>query len=216
VRGVGGGLTVENIPLRALITFAYDIGDEQLSGGPRWIEDDHFDIIAKLDMPVPEGPEGDARIKLMLRSLLADRFQLMVHRETRERPVYALIIARKGAKLKESAAATKGPNVTVGRGLLRATKVKMDTLARALSNQLERTVIDRTGLTADYDFELKFSHDIRPTKAFPGPEKSDAPPAADAPDIFTALQEQLGLKLESQNGPVEMIVIDRVEKPSSN
>jgi bla regulator protein blaR1 len=166
--------------------------------------------VAKPEGPVPAGPEGDARIKLMVRSLLTDRFRLTIHRETRERPVYALLVVRKGAKLKESAAAAKGPNVSVGRGQLRAEKVRMDSFARVLSNQLGRTVIDKTGLTADYDFELEFGPDIRQTNAPPGLEQSDAP------GIFTALQEQLGLKLESQNGPVEMIVIDQIEKPSVN
>jgi uncharacterized protein (TIGR03435 family) len=222
-RGVGGRFTAENVPLRALITFAYEIRDQQLTGAPRWIDDDRFDIVAKPDRTVPVGPQGEAAIKGMVRSLLAERFDLVVHRETRIQPLYSLVVAKNGPRMTESAPETapetKGPNVSMERGQITATGTKMDTFARVLSNQLGRTVIDKTGLSADYDFKLVFAPVRQLNLSADGvleTSKSDSLPVYDGPSIFTALQEQLGVKLESQNGPVDIIVVDRVEKPSAN
>jgi uncharacterized protein (TIGR03435 family) len=218
-RGVGGRFTAENVPLRALITFAYEIRDRQLTGAPRWIDDDRFDIVAKPDRTVPVCPQGEAAIKGMLRSLLAERFDLVVHRETGIQPLYSLVVAKNGPRMTESAPETKGPNVSVERGQITATGTKMDTIDRVLSNQLGRTVIDKTGLSADYDFKLVFAPLRQLNLSADGvleTSKSDSLPVYDGPAIFTALREQLGVKLESQNGPVDIIVIDRVEKPSGN
>jgi len=162
--------------------------------------------------------------------LLADRFQLTLHRETKEQSVYALLVAKNGPKLQESqtkdgqakeGTGPRGPMMRMGRGELSGQGVALDMLTRTLSSQLGRTVIDRTGLKGNFDFKLTWTPDPGQSAGPPGggpPPGADAPPPPDpnGPSIFTALQEQLGLRLESQKGPVEMLVIDRVEKPSEN
>jgi len=224
-RGVGGRFTTENVPLKMLITFAYDIRDHQLSGGPGWMNDDRFDIAAKPDRDIPSGDAGNQTIRLMVQSMLAERFHLVVHRETREMPIYALVIAKGGPKMTEAAPESRGSGFRMkGRGQMTVTKAKMEMFVRVLSNQVGRTVVDKTGLTADYDFKLEYAPDMaQPLVGKDGVpagvsnvEKGDAPNAPDLPSLFTALQEQLGLRLEPQKGPVEIVVVDRAEKPSEN
>lgn len=232
----GGGLRMTNVPLRVLITQAYDIRDFQLSGGPGWMNSDRYDITAKADRsaatdsPPPDPRQlSDSQVKTMmeqmrerLRSLLADRFQLAIHRETKDAPVYALVVAKGGSKLQE--AKEGAPNqrrMMMGRGQINGEGVKLEFLAQVLSNQLGRPVLDKTGLTGNYDIKLTWTPD--PGQGIggplgPPPPGVEPPPPADpnGPSLFTAVQEQLGLRLESQKGPVEMIVIDHVEKPSEN
>jgi uncharacterized protein (TIGR03435 family) len=169
----------------------------------------------------------------MLQPALAERFKLKVHSETKQLPVYELIVAKGGAKLKEATAGDtyangiKGPDgvgrggmMRSGPGQLTAQAVPMTSLANLLSQQLHRTVLDKTGLTAKYDLELNWTPDQGSDPMFKGPEgspqRADAAPDSSGPSIFTALQEQLGLKLQSANGPVETLVIDHVEMPSEN
>lgn len=218
----GGRMTATNITLQMLILNAYKIQSFQIAEGPDWIRSDRFDINAKADSdPTPE------QRQLMLQSLLAERFKLAVHRETREMPVYALVLARAdgkpGPQLRpsdidcEELARTKtkpplpvtgpGPRPVApcrmtlgGNGRLQAGALKIPNLVASLSSIVNRVVIDRTGLTGSFDLELQWS-----------PEQSAD---TSGPSIFTALQEQLGLKLESTRGPVEVLVIDRVEQPS--
>jgi len=230
------GLRTTNAPLRMLIAFAYNIRDFQLSGGPGWIGTDRYDIQAKGERSpgtekVPDDPRRmtDAQRAAMqekmrerVRALLAERFHLVIHRETREGPVYALVVAKGGPKLK---AVEESPDAQVGlrggRGQLTGFAAPTPMLASFLSNQLGRPVLDKTELKGKYDFKLEWAPDPSQGGDKPGqlPPGVDAPPPytdPEGPSIFTALQEQLGLRLESQKGPVETIVIDRVEKPSEN
>ena len=245
----GGQFTATNTPLRLLIRNAYLIQDVQLVGGPDWVGSNRFDIIAKAEGDVPLAPPGTAGpMQLMLRALLAERFKLAVHNETRELPIYALVVARSDGKLGEkvrpatvdcaaifAAARARGgqppppPNPgermpcgsRIGPGVLNAGSFSLSQLSVTLSQIVNRTVVDRTGLTGNFDFDLLWTPDQLPQRA-PG-TPADQPLRTNGaeidpngPSIFTALQEQLGLKLESQRGPVEVLVIDRVEQPTAD
>ena len=229
----GGGLRVSGATLRMLITFAYDVRDFQVSGGPGWINSDRFDINARAERSsgadeTPADPRqmtdqqrktSMQQARERLRALLAERFQLAVHRDSREQSVYALVVGKNGPKLQE-AKGGPGPMMRMGMGQFNGQGVEMQMLATVLSDQVGRTVIDRTGLKGKFDIKLQWTPD--PGQGFgppgPPPPGVEAPPPLDpnGPSIFTALQEQLGLRLESQKGQVEALVIDRVEKPSEN
>jgi uncharacterized protein (TIGR03435 family) len=221
----GGNFSVGNQTLQTLITFAYQLQRFQLIA-PDWINTARYDIVAKAGRDFPIGAFGSLSLEaIMLRTLLADRFKLAAHRETREMPIYALVVARADGQLgprlrrpstdfcaqRRKAAATAPPPpmsadapVCGIRGTgseLTAGSFPLSSFAGLLSGQVRRTVIDRTGLTGEWDFDLKWS----PL------DGQGADP--DRPAIFTALQEQLGLKLEATTGPVEVLVIDRVERP---
>jgi uncharacterized protein (TIGR03435 family) len=229
------GYSATNISLKMLVQGAYGIREDLISGAPSWADSARFDIDAKV-----AGSDVDALKKLspeqrrlVLQPLLADRFKLKVHTETKQLPVYELVLAKGGSKLKEAnpgdtyAKGIKGPDgvgrggmMRVGRGQLTAQAVPMTSLANLLSQQLHRTVIDKTGLTGKYDLELNWTPDQGSDPMFKGtdgsPQRADAAPDTSGPSIFTALQEQLGLKLQSAKGPVETLVIDHVEMPSEN
>jgi uncharacterized protein (TIGR03435 family) len=205
----GPKVTIEAYGLTGLIMDAYHLnGRYQISGGPTWMDSDseRFDIVA--NAPGESTPTGD-EVRLMLQTLLADRFQLKLHRETKDRPVYALIVAKNGLKLKESApdkefSSTFGGNRT---SQLTMSKATMEQFAVQLSNSgLERPVLDKTGLAGHYDITLNWIPE------FAGPPAPDS----NGVNVFTAVQEQLGLKLEPQKAPVEILVIDHAEKPSEN
>jgi len=175
---------------------------------------DLYDINAK-----PETPAQWEQVLMMIQSLLADRFQLVIRRETKEMPVYAVVVAKNGPKLK--AADELAPKVIrIRRGLLTAPQAGTPLLADQLSSFLGRNVIDKTGLTGTYDMKLEWVPDEHQVAMFAGmgvPEGFGAPaPDWHGPSLFTALEEQLGLKLESQKGPVEMFMIERIERPSAN
>jgi bla regulator protein BlaR1 len=229
------GVRVTNAPLRMLITFAYDVRDFQISGGPGWLGSERYDIQAKADpAPGSENVPDDPRkmtdqqrttkleeMKERVRALLTDRFQLTIHRETKEAPVYALVVAKGGAKLQAAKDAGDGPQgLRMGRGQLTGMGAPLQMLANILSSQLGRPVVDKTALTGKYDFKLEWTPDAGQGggPAGPLPPGVDQPPPPDpnGPTLFTAIQEQLGLRLESQRGPMEMIVIDHVEKASEN
>ena len=210
-RTAGGGLDAQNVTLRSLITFAYDVRDHQLTGGPGWMDSDRYDILAKPGEN--DNPNGEKRsfqqdfagIRLKLRKVLADRFQLVVHTETRELPVYMLTVGKNGPHLAESKSA--GLQINNRNGLMVCRKISMQQFAdHALATRLGRTVLDRTGLPGEYDFDVKYAEDRGAAAA------SDV----SGPDFLTAMQEQLGLKIESGKGPVEVLVVDRVEKASAN
>jgi uncharacterized protein (TIGR03435 family) len=233
----GRGFTATNVTARQLILSAYRVRGLQVIGGPAWIDSDRFDIDAR----TPENGPFD-QVLLMLRGLLAERFKLVIHNETKEQPIYALLLARADGKLgpqmKPSTldCSTPGSPARAARagadapppqqsvqvsscgmntetnsasGVMRGGGRSLPDLAAALANFVaERMVIDRTGLAGTFDFELRWT---------PENLRSVSPdPAADAPSIFAALQEQLGLKLESQRGPVEFLVIDSVQQPPPN
>ena len=208
----GGGLRVLNGTLRGLIESAYDIREFQIDGGPSWLNVDRFDVIARSESaPAPLSRADDmTATRIRLQALLANRFHLAVHREMRELQEYALVVDKGGLKVL-AVPPTAAPNPRSGTqttcGHMIATHATISSVLFGLSRQLRRPVIDRTGLTGRYDFELEWRPDIGPCQ--------DA--ANDnAPSIFTALQEQVGLRLESIRGPVETIVVDRAERPSEN
>jgi uncharacterized protein (TIGR03435 family) len=203
-----------NLALRDLIQFAYGVPDSQILGGPAWLDSIMFDIDAKSDPNVDAElralPSEQARHKkqLMVQALLADRFELKVHEETRLLPVYALVVAKDGPKFKPSQ--INGTTIDAGRARLHiaGSDDTIGILARELAQVLGRAVVNQTGLSGRFDLTLRWTpDDAAPLTSSP----PDIPP-----DIFTAIQEQLGLKLESTKEPVPVLVIDSVEKPSPN
>jgi bla regulator protein blaR1 len=236
------GLEFSNVTVRNLIRMAYGVEDHQITGAPGGLDSDRYNVETKLEPSVMEAfrklspdDQGIAQ-QNMMQAILADRFQLKIHRDSKELPVYALVVAKNGPKLHEAKPGDTYPNgikrpdgtrlgggsIRVGRGELTAQGLPMASIAMSLSRQVGRTVRDKTGLTGIYDFTLHWTPEegTAPMMGTPagGPQgpNSATPPDSSGPSIFTAIQEQLGLKLESQKGPVEMIVIDHVEKPSEN
>ncbi len=212
----GGRYIATGVTVRFLIAQAYAVRDFQISGGPGWTDSERYEINAKGENGIENKP---GQMALMLQDLLADRFQLKLNRETKEMPIYTLVLAKNGAKLKDSTVGAEGRRMQTGRGRIEVQGIDMAGLAMQLSQQLRRTVLDKTGLAGNYDFKLEWTPDVGQQQLGPkeigGPET--APPVdSTGPSLFTALQEQLGLRLESTKGPVEMLVIDRVEKPTEN
>ena len=236
----GGRISLTNVPLRLMIRTAYRLQDFQIIGGPEWINTARFDVAAKAD----GNPAFDQMI-VMLRALLADRFELAVHNETRELPVFALVVARTdgnvGPQMKQAetdciAGRRNAPPGTpsrplppgqsptcgfdVGFGNLKGRGVNMVALASTLSDLTRRVVLDRTGLASGFDVDLTWTPDQLPQRP---PGAADQPLQVDGvtidpngPSFFTAIQEQLGLKLESTKGRVDVLVIDRAEKPTED
>jgi uncharacterized protein (TIGR03435 family) len=216
--GVGFGLgrfSATNYPLYKLIGWAYDARDHQISGGPNWLASTNFSIEAKLDsaIPIPPGLAGSQPVRLMLQSLLAERFKLAVHKETREEQLYELVPNKGGSKLKE---VTVPGQLRMGRGELTGRGAPVLFLVNQLSQQLGHSVVDKTGLTGRYDFTLKWTPDPGVTGTPLGGPDGLPSVESSGPSIFTAVQEDLGLKLQSARGRVEIIVIDHVEKPDAN
>ena len=217
VHGNGGRLEVVNNPLRNIIRNAWNLQSFQIVGGPSWIDSERWNILAKA-----EGNPG-MQMMLMVQNLLADRFRLVAHKETREMPIYALTFARAdhslGPKLhasatdcqKEVSAAIArtgrvpgGPNSPLLCGIrsipghFELNAAALGSFARTLAPLAGRSIVDKTGLTGVYDAELTWND------------------SEEGPSLFTAIQEQLGLKLESQRGPVDVLVIDSVEHPTED
>jgi uncharacterized protein (TIGR03435 family) len=198
----GGGLKVTNGSLKGIIEMAYDVRDFQISGGPGWLSSRPWDISAR-----SASDEDTFETRRRLQALLAQRFQLRVHRETRELTAFALTVAKSGSKLVEGESANTPAGIRSGCGQMTGARASMVNLALYLSRQLERPVLDHTGLSGRYDFHLEWTPDSGPCAA---------PADGDGPSIFTALQEKLGLKLESTKSPVEVIVIDYAERADDN
>jgi len=210
----GGRFRGENIGVRFLISTAYHVRDFQLSGVPGWADSAKYDIEAK-----GLGNPSEEQLIAMLRGLLEDRFKLTYHKTTKEGPVYALLPAKGGIKLKES---NEGPCASpdpdkqdpvvcnsyfTRRNQIDAKGVTMDSFAVALATQLDRPVVDKTGFSKRFDAHLEFA----PTEV-----AADAAGNSTGQSIFTAIQEQSGLKLVPQKGPVEYFVVDNLEKPGEN
>ena len=199
------------VPLNVLIQWAYDVRDFQLTGGPDWLTSARFDVQAKTEKPISQG-----QMRRMLQELLADRCHLQLHRDTKEFSGYELTVAKNGSKLKPAAENAGRNNIQIRLGgILDGRAAPMATLAGALTILVERPVLDKTGLDGNYDFKLEYD----PSTVFSREAALGTPPVASAPgagSIFTALQEQLGLRLDSRKGPLETLVIDRLEKPSEN
>jgi uncharacterized protein (TIGR03435 family) len=196
--------------LKFLIESAYGVRDFQILNAPAWTDAQRYDINAKGE----ESTASDRNVMSQrLQDLLADRFQVKLAHETRELPIYNLVLAKSGLKIQESTIDEDHRIMQMGRGRVIVKGANMSSLAVQLSQQLGRTVVDKTGLTANYDFTLNWTPDT-PV----GPDGPKDPPGADpnGPTLFTAIQEQLGLKLESAKGPVAVLVIGTVEKPAEN
>jgi uncharacterized protein (TIGR03435 family) len=240
----GGTFRADGVPLKLLMQEAYDVKESQIIGAPAWFNTDKYNIEARADEATAEEMkhlDPDKRkdkMMLMIRSLLVERCKLAVHQETKDMAILSLVVAKNGPKLKASAppdmatadpgsapgpgAGPNGPRrgMRMGRGEVHGNSAGMEMLANILSRQLGRTVVDNTGLTGTYDFDLKWTPDENQGQMFrtPGGDAGAAPPPVQTagPTVFTAIQEQLGLKLESTKAPVAVWVIDHVEKPSAN
>jgi len=209
----GGRFEASQETVKAMVAFAYEVRDFYVSGGPGWAGTDRFEIVAKADASATP-----VQMRAMLRTLLAERFKLAVRRESKEVSLYQLVVAKDGVKssgLQESSVKIGGIRF-LGRGQIEGTGIAMSGLANYLQTLLGQVVVDKTGLTANFDFKLAWTPD-ESQAGKPGAQAGLAN-AADpgGPSIFTALQEQLGLKLDATKGPVETIVIEHVEKPSDN
>jgi uncharacterized protein (TIGR03435 family) len=241
----GGRLILTNMQVRLLIGTAYRVQSYRLVGGPRWIETESFDIVAKVNGELtPTG--GQRPFDAALKALLADRFKLVVHTETKQLPIYELVLARRDGRLGPNLirspttdcaailAQVEGPAAQAGggpppppppggqappcgmvnrNGLLSVDSAALPQLANALSAELNRRVVDRTGLSGLFNARLTWTPDPLPTGPLP-PDLSPIDP--NGPSIFTAVQEQLGLKLQPSIGPVDVLVIDSVERPTPN
>jgi uncharacterized protein (TIGR03435 family) len=214
---IGGGLgpraggetyIASNVSLRTLITTAYNVSNEQISGGPGWVDSDGFDLEAKTGRRVTR----EERL-VMMQTLLAERFKLVLRRETRQVPVYIMTVEKTGVKLREN---TTGEQSGLGAGggqrKFVGRNVPMSLLVWYLQNtwKLDRPVVDQTGLKGSYDWELEFSPEADPLKPPSDVDLSGRPP------LIEALRMQLGLRLEAQKGPAEFLTIEHVEKPSEN
>lgn len=208
----GPTLTTRGTTLKDMILWSYSLHPSQVLGGPGWVDTDKYDVVAK-----PEGGgllDGE-QIKAMLRTLMADRFQLKLRHETKELPVYALTIGKNGPKMKARTEGDGGAAFTLLIGgprwpVRNAPMAQMVSVLQMVV--LDRPVLDKTGLTGKFDFDLVWT----PDETQFGGKGSSMPADPNAPNIFTAFQEQLGLKLEPQKAPVDVLVIDGVERPSQN
>jgi uncharacterized protein (TIGR03435 family) len=233
-RQPGGRFNTFNTTVRILVTFAYQIQDYQLVEAPDWIKNTRYDIVAKMEGDPPPVRPGTGADHMMLatRTLLTERFKLKVHRETREMDMYALMMAKSdgkpGPRLKpagndcspEAIAARRGApppapgtgpvcGINFQAGRIRFGGYPLSLFAQSISNTVGRAVVDRSGLAGNWDFELNFA---APPPQGPLPPGVEVPPTdPDAPDLFTAVREQLGLRLESTRGPIEVLVIDSIE-----
>ena len=219
----GGRYSATNATLSYVIQQAYKVQPFQIIGAPAWIDSERYDIEAKA-----ADAQRNEQIGPMLQVLIEERFKAAIHGETRDLPVYFLTVAKNGSKLKAGPCLTKEPNTPlppgqpqsslcgyygIGNGSLKLTGHGIDDLADALSRILNRKVLDRTGLAGQFDFDLKWTPDSSSTFGN-GPDSAAAPDGA--PSIFTAIEEQLGLKLESGKSPIDVLVIDRIDHPSDN
>jgi uncharacterized protein (TIGR03435 family) len=223
------GFSAEHIAVHEFIRIAYDLQETQITGEPTWLHSEKYDIEAKFDPSVISGRRVSARDRrLMLQNLLADRFNLKLHRETRELPVYELVIAKNGPKFHESrlgdtyingAKRQDGQPIgqgiwMLGRGNLVSQGQPIESLISVLSRQLDRPILDKTGLKGQYDYTLQWAPEDSPTDD--GKSGAQPAPESSGPSIFAAIQEKLGLKLEPKKGPMQVLVIDHIEKPSEN
>jgi uncharacterized protein (TIGR03435 family) len=223
----GGRYIATNITLRQLIRDAYRIQEFQIVGGPGWMNSDRFDIVAKA-----EGNPSVGQMALMRQAVLTDRFNVVTHTEKREMPVYALVVKQAGTlgpKLRPSSESCGDPSrpatqlqsgqipcgISGGAGRLSTRGTPMTEFAHFLSFNSDRAVLDRTGLTGPFELALEWTPDpLQAPRVTGGDERAGASDLDSLPPLFTAVQEQLGLKLESARGPVDVIVIEHAERPT--
>jgi bla regulator protein blaR1 len=207
----GGRLNTFSTSLRMLIIYAYNVKDFQVSGGPGWANSETYDIVAKGD-----GDAARPQLRLMLQALLKDRFKLALRHETKDAPIYELVVAKGGSKIQEDTTSFNQRIGMTGAGKITAQKASLAMFADVLGTLAGRPVLDKTGLSGTFKFKLDWTPD--PGEGGPpGLARPDvAPPDSNGPSLFTALQEQLGLRLQSAKGPVESLVIEKAEKPTEN
>jgi uncharacterized protein (TIGR03435 family) len=194
-----------------LITYAYEVKDFQVSGGPRWASSETYDIVAKGD-----GNATRPQLRLMLQALLKDRFKLALRHETKDAPTYELVVAKGGSKIQEDTTSARQRIGMTGVGKVVAQKASLVMFTEVLGTLTGRPVVDKTGLPSTYSFKLDWTPEVG-ERGLPGLARPDAvPPDSNGPSLFTALQEQLGLRLQSAKGPVESLVIEDAEKPTEN
>jgi uncharacterized protein (TIGR03435 family) len=205
---VGRHVKIENRPLENLLLIGYGVQKSQIVGAPEWVKTEHFDVDGVTDV---DGQPNVLQIQSLMRKLLAERFGLKLHHEQRVMPVYALTLAKGAVKMAASKGDPSGlPDETVyengGERTLQMTNVTLKDLALMMKVFLDRPVVDQTGLQGRYDFQLEYTFD----------ELRATPDANAAPSVFTAVQEQLGLKLEPTRLAADVVVIDKVERPGAN
>jgi uncharacterized protein (TIGR03435 family) len=213
-RSTGGVLNATNVTVRFLIEWAYDVRDDQVSGGPAWLDSDRYEIVAKPAESESAGAQSnDPELRRRrTQRLLADRFHVVLHRGSKELPILILTLGKNGPKgLHDSTAAR--PDFFNNGHHFEGHKVSMALFAKGfLAPQTGRSVVDHTGVAGDFDFTLDWGPDDAPPTA-----ATDATPAAvQFPPLLLAIQEQLGLKLEQSKGPVEVLVVDHAERPAEN
>jgi uncharacterized protein (TIGR03435 family) len=191
-----GRLTATGTTLKILIGGAYGVRQDQISGGPGWLDSERFDVVGKA-----ENKATGRELWVMVQPLLAERFKLAFHRETKETTISMLVLAKKGPTMRK-AAEDAGGSMSMRPGLMTAEKMTMSVFAQILSSYVQGPVIDATGLEGGY--AIKFEY------------RPDAAATGEGPSLTTALQDQLGLKLESRKGPVELLIIDHAERPPVN
>ena len=239
------GVSLQGVPMRLLLPQAFGVEEDRILGEPAWVKSNRYDIEAKVEpdnAPKLKDMKVEQRNAMMLQ-LLVDRFNLKYHYEKRELPMYALVVAKDGLKMKPTKADQDGPEtdapkpgdapgpgdgraprpgrrmMTMNPGHLESTGTTIDMLTHVLSRQLGRTVVDKTGLKGEYDFALDYTPDNMPMPPHGAPESGPKPevqPDQNGPSIFTAVEEQLGLKLEATKGMVDVIVIDHIDLPTEN
>lgn len=192
-----GRIHAENVTLKRCIMGAWSIGPNQVVGGPDWLNTERFEIEARADQPV----DDDAVLSLLLRGILVERFKLAVHHETRPIEAYVLETAKNGPKMDKS---TGGESIDLSRnGGIDSKNATMRHFAEVLSRQMDLPVVDRTGLTGFFNLKLEWTPQA-------------AGQANDGPSIYTAIQEQLGLRLRAEKTPIDVLVIDHAERPAEN
>ncbi len=216
-RFIGGQLDATNITLKMLIAFAYDTPEDRILQGPAWIESERYDVLAKPDQATDQPADRSmSATKLRTQTLLADRFKLTLHKETRQLPIFRLLVDKGGPKhLLPPKGAT--PDLFTNGRHVTCQAASMAFFAKNfLAGQVGGPVFDETGIEGKFDFSMNWSPaDIQPGKPIDAGDERSAPDPM-APSIFTALREQLGLRLEAGKGPVEVLVIGHAEKPSEN
>ena len=211
----GRQMMTVNTSVNNLIGFAYGLHPRQLVGGPDWLENDKYDVTGQPDV---EGLPNQVQMRYLIERLLADRFKLAFHREPRELPVYAIVVGNNGHKLTKSAGTGALPSLLFRRpGLLPVQNASMVEFAAVMQSAvLDRPVVDRTGLEGRWDFTLTWTPDETQFASLGVRIPPPSPDAAGPPGLFTAVQEQLGLKFEPSRAPVDVVVIDKVERPTEN
>jgi uncharacterized protein (TIGR03435 family) len=202
----GRHIVIENQPVEMMLLVGYGVQKSQIVGAPEWVRTERFTVDG---VPDVDGEPTLEQFQSLVRKLLAERFAMKLHHEQREMPVYALTVAKGGTKMARSTGDPNGhPRENGGGGNIRSfkfTNTSMPDLALLLLVEVDRPVVDHTGVQGRYDFQLKFSKDDANTT------DPNAPPR-----IFTAIQEQVGLKLEPTRAPADVLVIDKIERPSAN